>query len=380
VVTTTFTVQAMTATTTTLAASLATMVPGQTVNLKATVTANTGTATPAGTVSFSDLISTSPQPVTRGTLTLTGGVATLPLTGASLGLGPHIFSLQYAGDNVSFAPSNTTASVTVTVAQATPGVTLTGVPTGPIYPASATGLSFTSVVSGGTTGITPTGTVTFSDGTTVLSKVNVVAGTATLTGVTLATAAHSITAAYSGDTNFTAFTTPAQAVAVQDFTMGVSPASLTFTGSQALLSTLTVTPGSGGFTQGIALSCTGAPANTLCNLSTATTTPNSAATAVTVTITSTARPSVVAGKTGVAMLMFGMAGCLLLFRRRKLLSGLLAVLVMAGLGVSAGCNTGIPIPVIGAGTPAGTYTLTITGTAAGTTTLTHTATITMVMN
>ena len=377
VVTTTFTVQALTATTTTLQASAATIVPGQTLKLTATVTAAAGT--PTGTVTFYDQISTSPQLIMRGTLPLTGGTVILPLTGLSLGT--HTFSLQYAGDNVTFAPSNAATTITVTVAQAAPGVTLTGVPTGTIFPAAATGLSFSSVVSGGTTGITPTGTVTFLDGATVLSKVNVAAGTATLTGVTLAAGTHSITAAYSGDTNFTTITTPAQAVAVQDFTLAMSPASLTFTGSQSLSSTLTATPLTGGFTQAIALSCSGAPANSVCTVTASSLTPGTAAATTTVYITTQARPAVTTTKTGVAMVFFGsLCGLFLMRRRRKLLGALLTVVAMVGLGMSVGCNTGIPIPVIGPGTAAGTYTLTITGTATGTTTLTHTATVTVVVN
>ena len=375
VVTTTFTVQALTATTTTLGASATTVAPGQTLNLKAVVAAAAGT--PAGTVTFYDQISTSPQLIMRGTLPLAGGTVTLPLTGLSLGT--HIFSLQYAGDNVTFAPSNAAGTVTVTVAPATPGVTLTGVPTGTIFPAGATGLSFSSVVSGGTTGLTPSGTVSFLDGTTLLSKVNVTAGTATLTGVTLATGTHSITASYSGDANFTTFTTAAQAVAVQDFSMGVNPASLTFTGSQSLVSTLTVTPGTGGFTQSIGLSCTGAPANSLCNVSSTSTTPGTTATSLFVTVDTTARHSV-AGKTGVAMVLFGsLCGMFLVRRRRKVLSVLLTLIVVAGLGMSVGCS-GTTAPVLGAGTAAGTYTLTVSGTAGTGTTDTHTATITMVVN
>jgi len=376
VVTTTFTVQALTATTTTLSASATTVAPGQTLNLKAVVTAAAGT--PAGTVTFYDQISTSPQLIMRGTLPLAGGTVTLPLTGLSLGT--HIFSLQYAGDNVTFAPSNAAGTVTVTVAPATPGVTLTGVPTGPIFPAAATGLSFSSVVSGGTTGLTPSGTVSFLDGTTLLSKVNVTAGTATLTGVTLATGTHSITAIYSGDANFTTFTTAAQAVAVQDFSMGVSPTSLTFTGSQSLTSTLTVTPGSGGFTQSIGLTCTGAPANSVCSLSATSTTPGTTAATVFVTVDTTARHSVAGGKTGMAMMLFGSLCCLFLVRRRrKLLSVLLTLTVMTGLAMSMGCS-GTAAPVLGPGTAAGTYTLTVTGTAGTTTTLTHSATITLVVN
>jgi hypothetical protein len=379
VVTTTFTVQAMTATTSVLSASAASIVPGQTLNLKAVVTANSGGGTPGGLVSFYDLLSTSPQPIMRGTVNLSAGTVTLPLTGLSLGT--HTFSLQYIGDNVTYAPSASATSITVTVAQAAPGVTLTGVPTGTVFPAAATGLSFSSVVSGGTTGITPIGSVSFMDGATLLSKVNLTAGTATLNGVTLAAGTHSITATYNGDTNFSTFTTTPQAVAVQDFSLAVSPGTLTLTGSESLPTTLTITPLAGGFTQSIALSCSGQPANSLCTVSASSVTPGATNATALVYVVTTARPAVITSKTGVAMLLFGSVSGLLLFRRRRKLLGVLLMLVVtAGLGMGIGCSSSAPGPSLGSGTAAGTYTITITGTANGTTTLTHTTTLTAVVN
>jgi hypothetical protein len=49
---------------------------------------------------------------------------------------------------------------------------------------------------------TPTGTVTFNDGTTMLGTAILSGGRATFSTSTLSTGTHSITAAYSGDTNF----------------------------------------------------------------------------------------------------------------------------------------------------------------------------------
>ncbi len=58
---------------------------------------------------------------------------------------------------------------------------------------------------------TPTGTVTFSDGATVLGTGNVSGGVASLTVSTLSVASHSITAAYGGDAGFNTSTSPALA-------------------------------------------------------------------------------------------------------------------------------------------------------------------------
>ena len=63
---------------------------------------------------------------------------------------------------------------------------------------------------------TPTGTVSFFDGTTKMGTSNVdSSGVATLTSTTLAVGTDSITATYSGDTNFVTSTSPAVQQVVQ---------------------------------------------------------------------------------------------------------------------------------------------------------------------
>jgi Bacterial Ig-like domain (group 3) len=59
---------------------------------------------------------------------------------------------------------------------------------------------------------TPTGTVTFEDGSTVLGTANISAGTASFTTSSLSVGTHSIKAVYGGDTNFMA---SASAVLIQ---------------------------------------------------------------------------------------------------------------------------------------------------------------------
>ena len=65
-------------------------------------------------------------------------------------------------------------------------------------------VTFTATVTGA--GGTPTGTVTFKDGATVLATVPLSGTTATFTTSSLTGGAHSITATYNGDANFTAST------------------------------------------------------------------------------------------------------------------------------------------------------------------------------
>jgi MYXO-CTERM domain-containing protein len=56
------------------------------------------------------------------------------------------------------------------------------------------------------TGLSPSGTVQFMDGSTALGTASIIAGVASLQTSTLSVGTHTITALYSGDTNNTAST------------------------------------------------------------------------------------------------------------------------------------------------------------------------------
>jgi hypothetical protein len=69
-------------------------------------------------------------------------------------------------------------------------------------------VKFTTTVKAATSG-TPTGTVTFKDGTTTLGTGSLAAGKATLQTAKLAKGTHSITAVYGGNTNYLGSKSPA---------------------------------------------------------------------------------------------------------------------------------------------------------------------------
>jgi hypothetical protein len=94
------------------------------------------------------------------------------------------------------APSNTTLSPSSTQPTQGQSVTITA----SVAPTSGSG--------------TPTGSVTFSDGSTQLGMVTVASGQAAFTTSALSVGSHSITAAYSGDANFAASTSAAVAITV----------------------------------------------------------------------------------------------------------------------------------------------------------------------
>jgi hypothetical protein len=125
------------------------------------------------------------------------------------------------------------------------------------------------------TGVTPTGSITYFDGAISLGVVNLAGGTASLSVNSLSQGIHTITAYYSGDSNFNAHpgTPLLQVVSGARPTVSLSPTSLTFTpqivGTTSSSKTVTVTntgPGalsvasiafSGDFSE--TDNCTGAP-------------------------------------------------------------------------------------------------------------------------
>jgi hypothetical protein len=125
----------------------------------------------------------------------------------------------------------------------------------------------------------------------------------------------------------------------------------------------------------ISLACSGLPSNATCGFSPQTITPNTGingafvASILTVTIDTSAKnikPGISSKTSGMA-LAFTLLAVPFAFRRRKKLTGLLAlmVLLVAGTQFLTGCSAG--------GTPPGTTTLTITASAS--TGQTHTATV-----
>ena len=163
---------------------------GQSVTFTATVSANVpGSGTPTGTVTFMD------GSIKLGTVALSGGSALYSTT--KLSTGSHTIAANYNGSN-SFITS--TASLSQVVDQDATAAFLTS----SLNP-SAVGQAVTFAATVGAIapgGGTPTGTVTFYDGLSSIGVGNLSGGKASLKIKTLAAGTHSISAQYSGDTNF----------------------------------------------------------------------------------------------------------------------------------------------------------------------------------
>jgi hypothetical protein len=180
-------------TTTALTSSLSSSVYGQSVTFTATVSpVAPGGGTPTGTVEFFD----GTTELDTETLDNTG---TATFTTTALVAGSHAITVQYLGDS-NFSGS-TSLAVTQTVNQADTTTALVGGPSPSVYGQMVTFTATVSPVAPG--GGTPTGTVAFQEGSSVLSTETLGAsGTVSFTTSALPVGSNSITAVYSGDSNF----------------------------------------------------------------------------------------------------------------------------------------------------------------------------------
>jgi Bacterial Ig-like domain (group 3) len=170
---------------------------GQAVTFTAAVAPSSGTGTPTGTVTFT-IDGTAQTPVP---LQVVGGVdqASLPAI-STLSVGSHIIGATYSGDD-NFSTS-TAQSLTQNVASVIQASTTTLASS--VNPSTfGQTVTFTATVTPDARSTdTPTGTVTFEEGTTLLGTAPLNDGVATLAISTLAVGSHTIAAVYSGDADF----------------------------------------------------------------------------------------------------------------------------------------------------------------------------------
>ena len=164
-------------TTTALTSSANPVAAGNSLALVATVTGNV----PTGSVQFKDGGTNLGSAVQ-----LVSGQASYTLT-PSLAAG-HLYSAAYAGDPTN-APSTGQVAVNVTGATSTTALNVSTIAATP-----TTSITLTAAVAGSS----PTGTVKFREGATVLNTATVTGGVATWSQ-TFTTGSHAITASYSGD-------------------------------------------------------------------------------------------------------------------------------------------------------------------------------------
>jgi len=272
-----------------------------------------------------------------------------------------VISAGYGGDSLY---SSSAANLSLSVAKATPTITLVSNPA-PVEdgaPAVLTAsVQFQASV--------PTGSVEFFDGTTSLGFAPLnSAGVATLNISALGSGTHALRARYSGDSNFNAVTSANSGTGAGSFTLKASAGSANGT-SETI--TLTITPVNG-FNQTVALSCSSLPANASCGFSPSSVTLNGTSPATaSMTITTQASCSSTGGSASFSSLLLPCVFFFGLFSRRKRLRALLFTACVFLVG--SGC-AGQKVTCFAA---AGNYTLAVTGTSGvGSTAVTATTTVT----
>ena len=347
------------------------------VTITATV-ANGGGATPTGTISFAqDGTVVSTVPVTSS------GTATLQV--ASLPVGNHAFVATYSGDSVNLASASTPLSELVQLRGTTDSLTSSA--------SSLTGgqqITLISIVRW-TGATTPTGTITFFNGTNSLATVAVDStGVGSVTVLLSGTSAN-LSSMYSGDANYAPSTSTTQLVTIgpaANFTLTADPTAFTVISKQHI--TLNVAIASlKDFTDTLSLGCLGLPTAATCTFSkdqmvlTAGGTMNVSLTVDTgnpllagTQAKNDAPKDLNGGGSKLALVCFLPGGLLLglvgmRFRKVRGVGGLLLLLVLAGISaVLTGCGTVNQI-----GTPAGIYNFNVSAT--GKTGISQTLPITM---
>jgi hypothetical protein len=228
------------------------------------------------------------------------------------------------------------------------------------------------------------GSVNILDGATTVGGGTLTAGAFSVPIPSLSVGTHTLTAQYTGSTDYAVSTSSAVQVTITaagTFTLSASPTSITLTESQLMgQTTISVTP-SGGFSSPVALTATGVPAGFTASFAPATVTPNGSAATSVMTIQATsgdarktiaaAAPGAGGGSSATAMASkarwYGaaFAGELLMLalvfaqRRKRIFAaagGRLAFAALVGalaITFMAGCS---------AKNPSKTFTITVTGT------------------
>ena len=370
--------------TTAVTSSVNPSLAGQSVTLSAKVTSNG--PTPTGNVTF------TAGSTTLATVALSGGSAAYTTTSFTK-VGTLAITASYSGD------ANTQAS-SAALNQVINGPTLTLSPSSLTFPGQYVGTSglplTVTATNPGSAPLTITSVTTSSKDFGVLNACggSLAAGSSCAIGVFF-------DPANSGAVSGTLTIADNASGSPQTIPLSGSGLDFSFTSSS---STQTVTPGStatytiavnpiAGFNQTVALSCSGAPTGSTCSLSPSSialsgSTPASVTVSVT-TMGSSANATQPRSPHDTQIPIFfaicGLPGLLLWGGRRSALGSgkTTAIYGAALLGivcfVMAGCG-GNSSSTGGGGTPANTYTLTVTGTfASGSANLTHSTNLTMVV-
>ena len=323
------------------------------------------------TLSTTDAMAIFPQGITYTFTAADAGTHTFP-TGITFGQ-PGLFSIT-----VKDATLQATIPITVKPALITPAITLAS-SINPTLAGGSTILTATLTSAGGT----PTGTVTFFDGTSPIGTGSLVNGVATVATAFSTIGIHNITARYSGDAAFTPVTSTVLAQNVQDFTFvnaTVPGSAVTIYPGDTATYLFALTPTGGNtFAAPVTFSATGVPAGTTLLFIPANVPAGSTATTIKMTVgvpfgftslySAPPQPFHIPAPVAVAFILLPFA----MIRARRRLVSLLAIVLLAGstLGLT-GCLTDKASGYFG--TTPRTFPITVTATSGG---ISHSANVTL---
>ena len=357
------------------------------------------TVTPLAIAATANPVSTAygvAIPTLTGTLTgvlaQDNGNVTLALSStatATSAPGGYLISATLAGTAAGNYTVTLTAAANVTITQASSTTLLTTLTATPYQNVPVT---LTATVSDSSTGSTgsPTGTVSFYDGATLLGTSTVTAGVATLTTAVLPLGSSSVTSVYSGDSNFTVSTssTVTEMVSGSDFAFVLvpssnSPAVQTVAPGGTATYNFTVTPSLASFPQAVAFTVSGLPPGATYTLTPSSIAAGAGATPMTLVVTTTdplaqlsRRGKPWMGLTVPLLLLLPFAGIKrtgdVVERPRRRPHLLLLVLLLTGvLGTLTGCGSGGFF-----GTSQQTYNIVVTATSGS---VSHTQGVTLIV-
>jgi len=240
--------------TNTLTSTATNVPPGSSVTLTTTLTgANFFGQYPSGSVTI------KANSNTLTTLPLHKGVATLTASSSGLPIGTYSVTAVYGGD-ATYAAA-TSAPLTLTVKYGS-SVTVTAAPA-TVVAGGTVKLTGTSKASSGSG--TPTGTLSFYANSTFIGSASLAAGIGVLNLTTTGFPAgtYSVTAVYSGDSNYATSTSPAVTVTVTapvsatTTTLTLTPSTIAVGGSSTLKAVVAKTSGSGTPTGTVSFSANG---------------------------------------------------------------------------------------------------------------------------
>jgi Bacterial Ig-like domain (group 3)/MBG domain (YGX type) len=292
-------------------------------------------------------------------------------TGAS-SPGAYPIAVQASGaDPANYNVTTTPGTLTVTPASVTVSIQLSTQTA-----AIGSSTTLTAKVASTTTGV-PTGTITFFDGQTNLGALHSDGqGQATLSSAGFVVGAHTLTAAYSGDANFNAATSPSATLAVgtPDFAITSDSPTLTISAGQSGAVRLSVTPAFG-FNQPLTLSCGTLPKYMSCQFNPSSLTPDGTqAMPVQLTVSVAATTSQLSGSSGAllaAIVPLGLLGLIPLSDGRRRWRGLRGLILLstcisgAVLGCGGAASSAPSVVPPPSTTPSGIQTVTVTVTSAG---------------